>query len=341
MINRISIFIPAFLILSSFIYAQIKIGGSVESGYYRAEGTQSVEQNDLFTGLDGQLGYNYKNDRRRASIKLRIRPEFYGLNNQLNTLKIRGDVSYFQNENPFTWGVSLSDQKYNIKSSTFNLTYNTFILSGNVESYLNENLPISFTLGYGYQDIGYSGQQNLDLFFGDIRLFQMLSENLKFGYGMYLEKFSITGRSFNFTVVPGEENSGWRFGPEISLNYLGDEVINLEYRFLFHNSKYTDSPSIEHWIRLVAGKLITSHFSTFILIDYYIRNFKYVPDADKYSYLLYTTMNFDNRIFLKLSYEINNNVELYFRSGYFKENLYSNKYNFDGWNALFGIDLSN
>ncbi len=340
MINRLFIFIPAFLILSSFIYAQVKIGGSVESGYYRAEGTQSVEQNDLYTGLDGQLGYNYKNEKRKASIKLRIRPEFYGLNSQLNTLKLRGDASYYQNEKSFTWGINLADQKYNIKSSNFNLVYNTFILSGNVESYLNENLPISFTLGYGYQDIGYSGQQNLDLFFGDMKLFQTMDKNFNLGYGMYLEKFSITGRSL-FPFVDSVTNNGWRFGPEISLNYLGGEVINLEYRFLFHNSKYTDSPSIEHWIRLIAGKLITSRFSAFVLIDYYIRNFKYGPNAENYSYLLYTTMNFDNRIFLKLSYEINNNVELYVRSGYFKENLYSNKYNFDGWNALIGIDLNN
>ena len=341
MINRAFIFIPAFMIFTFYVHAQIKVGGSIETGYYKAEGTQSIEQNDLFTGLDGQLGYNYKNENRKGSIKFRVRPEFYGLNNQLSTLKLRGDASYFQNEKAFTWGINLSDQKYEVKSDNFNLTYNTFILSGNYEGYVNGKLPLNIILGYGYQDIGYSGEQNLDLFFGDIKLFQLLDENLKVGYGAYIENFSITGRSIYNLVNSGEENKGWRFGPEISFNYLGDEIVNFDYRFLFHNSEFTNSPSIEHWFRLVAGKLITSRFSVFVLIDYYIRNFKYKINADKYSYLLYTTMNFDNRIFLKFGYEFNDNVELYIRSGYFKENLYSSKYNFDGWNALIGVELSN
>ena len=341
MISRRFIIFQIILILSTSIQAQIKIGGSIETGFYKAEGTQSVEQNDLFTGLDGKLGYNYKNEKRSASIKFRVRPEFYGFYNQLNTFKLRGDASYLQNENTFTWGVNLADQKYNIKSNSFNLTYNTFILSGNAESYLWGSLPANLTVGYAYQDIGYSGEQNLDLFFGELKLFQLLNENMKLGYGLYIEKFSVTGRSSDPFTIPGKENNGWRFGPAVSYNYLGNVVINFEYRFLFHNSEYTYSSSIEHWVRLVAGKLISSRFSVFALIDYYIRNFKYKPDAENYSYLLYTTMNFDNRIFLKLSYEISNSVELYLRSGYFKENLYSNKYNYDGWNALIGIDLSN
>ena len=341
MINQRFIIFQIILILSTSVQAQIKIGGSIETGFYKAEGTQSVEQSDLFTGLDGILGYNYKNEKRSASIKFRVRPEFYGFNNQLNTFKLRGDASYSQNENSFTWGINLADQKYNIKSNSFNLTYSTFILSGNAESYLCGSLPANLTLGYAYQDIGYSGEQNLDLFFGELKLFHPISENMKFGFGIYTEKFSITGRSLDPYVIPGEENKGWRLGPAVSFNYLGNEVINFEYRLLFHNSKYTYSSSIEHWIRLVAGKLITSSLSVFVLIDYYIRNFKYKPNAENFSYLLYTTMNFDNRIFLKFSYEISNTVELYLRSGYFKENLYSNKYNYSGWHALVGIALSN
>lgn len=343
MITSRSLLIFCILIASSFsyLYGQIKLEGSLESGYYKSAGTNDILQNGFFTGIDGKAGYNYRDKQRIASINLRARPEFYGFDNQLRTLKLKGEASYIQNEESFNWGIKLAQQKYNFISSGLDLTYNMFDLSGSLDGYVWEGSPAALNFGFAYQDIGTPNEQSLDLFFGEGKLYQSLNEFTKFGYGAYLERFIVTGNPPYFYSDPKSENKGWRYGPEFSLNYLGAGVFNLDYRFLFHNSGFTHYPSIEHWIRLVAGKIISEHLSVFLLIDYYLRNFKYNDNAEKYSYLLYTAMNFDNRIYVKLGYDINDNVEVYLRSGYFKENLYGNKLNFDGWNALIGIDVSN
>ncbi len=342
--NKCRIFlISSFLIISfsSLIYSQIKLTGTLESGYYNSGGKSVVLQNGFYTGIDGQAGYTYQGSKRTASIKLRARPEFYGFNNQLKTLKLKGDLSYLENEKLFSWGINLTRQKYKFESPGLNLNYNMFSASGNFDGYYFAGSPISLNLGYAYQDIGAPNEQRLDLIFGEGKVYQTLNEYTKLGYGLYGERFTVTGSRPGPLINPQMKNNGWRYGPEVSFNYLGSGIINLDYRFLFHHSEFTNSPSMEHWIRLIAGKILTNHLSAFLLVDYFIRNFNYSENAEIYSYLLYTSMNLDNRIYAKLGYEINNNVEVYIRSGYFRENLYGNKYTFNGWNALIGIDVNN
>lgn len=322
-------------------YAQIKFDGGLESGYYKSVGPGVVLQNGFFTGLDGMAGYDYKGENRSASARLRARPELYGFDNRLTTLKLRGDVSYRQNTNTVDWGVSLTGQKYNFNSSGLYLTYKMFSLSGSMDFYFIKYMPAEINFGYAGQFIRTPAEQSLRLFYAEGKLYKSLSNNSRLGFGLYAERFNVKGSPPGYNLYAGKENNGWRGGPEIGFNYLGEGVLNLDYRFLIHSSALTSYPSIEHWIRLVAGRLLTSRLSVFLLADFYIRNFKYNADADKFSYLLYTAMNFDNRIYAKLGYELSGRVEVYLRSGYFNENLLGSKFNFEGWNALIGIDVSN
>jgi hypothetical protein len=122
---------------------------------------------------------------------------------------------------------------------------------------------------------------------------------------------------------------------------LKDFVINFDYRFLIHNSQYTSYPSIENWLRLVAGKILSEKWSAFVLTDYYFRNFRTKGIAADNQGLLYTSTNFENRIYLKLGYDIADNIELYIKSGYFDENISVDKYSFEGLDISLGIEIGN
>jgi len=43
---------------------------------------------------------------------------------------------------------------------------------------------------------------------------------------------------------------------------------------------------------------------------------------------------------LKIAYEIDNNLEVYTKGGYFKDNLYEDTFSLEGWNAMVGIELN-
>jgi hypothetical protein len=50
-------------------------------------------------------------------------------------------------------------------------------------------------------------------------------------------------------------------------------------------------------------------------------------------------MNLENRVYIKLGYEINGSTEIFLKSGYFNENLYKNNLSFKGWNVMVGVEV--
>ncbi|MCL5029619.1 MAG: hypothetical protein M1480_11470 [Bacteroidetes bacterium] len=332
------------LIISNFLFplnAQIKFKANVESGYYNSAGSSIIEQNELFTSLDGQIGYKYDGENRNANFNLRLRPEFYGFNNQMQTIKFRVDGAYTQNEDGFNWGVRLNRQRYSFGGNNIDLVFDSFNLIFDSDLFFITDNPISINAGYGYQNISNDTQQNLDNYFFDGRIYQILSQFTKIGAGIYIEKFSVSGNSIFPYQDFQNKNNGWRFGPQLNFNYLKDAIINLDYRFMFHSSELTNNPSYEQWVRLVAGKLLSEKWSAFILVDFYFRNFNLNQIGENNLNLLYTPMDFENRIYLKLGYELNEIFGLYIRTGYFKENLVNDKFSYSGWNVLLGIEAGN
>ena len=176
----------------------------------------------------------------------------------------------------------------------------------------------------------------MDLFLLDAEINQQAFNGAKVVYGIYTERFFLDDQYKTENI----NNKGWRIGPHISFDYLKTFLLNFDYRFLFHISEFTKSPSYEHWIRLVAGKLLMENWSVFVLTDYYFRKYTISKNLDDPYISLYTPINQDNRIYLKVAYSFSDILEIYFKTGYFRENLYNN-YFFAGWNILIGFEIGN
>jgi hypothetical protein len=331
---------PLVLLLSAFAYPQIDWRINSEIGLFRSSGYGILKEENLLARLDGFVKYKYEEDKRSAFVSLRIRPEFYSFDNTFNFIKMKAEGYYNQVEENFNWGINLTRQRNFFNDALFDLTYDVFTLVGDASWFFLGNMPLNTSGGYAYQIIKGEEEYNLDLLFLDTRIFNSLSSNLKLGYGFYIERFFIENETFHQNTLTRNNNDGFRIGPQASLNYIKNFILNVDYRLLIHESAFTEYFSYEHWIRVVAGKIFFTDWSAFLLIDYnsffFQKRENYIEGVSP----LYTPLNLENRIYLKIAYELSDNFELYTRGGYFKDNLYEDKFSLEGWNAMIGIELS-
>lgn len=328
-----------FFLLSAKLSAQIDLKGNIESGFYKSMGDFLSDESDKFFAIEGKLGYNFKKENTEAVFELKARPEWFGLDNKLFSFKFRASGDLTRHEENFDWGVGVTRRLNHISGGNVDIDYDIFSVQANSIFYWFENMPLSFVFGYAYQNLASSVQQNHDIIFTEGKIHHIFSSAFRTGYGLYLEKFLIEGEVIENNAKRNESNEGLRLGPELEIYYLKDFVINGQYRLLFHLSGNSKS-SYEHWIRLVAGKILFHRFSAFLLMDYYWRNINYPMDSGKID-ILYSPFNVENNISLKISYELSGNLELYLKGGYFRNDLVYNNYMFEGWNFLLGLELSN
>ncbi len=323
---------------SKINFAQLSLRLNLEGGYYQSTSKSAVEsgQKDATVRIDGEIGYKHKDDNRMFSFKLRARPEVYGFHDNLKILKLKATGNYFFTGDNITYGFNLTGQRNNYKGRNVDLNFQDFIFMFESLLEMGNGFSLSANLGYGNQEVSNDVNQKMDLLFLDTEIFQRAFNDARLGYGIYSERFVLTGNYEAKDI----NNKGWRIGPHISFDYLKAFLVNFDYRFLFHISEITESPSYEHWIRLVAGKLLTENWSVFILTDYYFRKYTISKIIDNPYISLYTPINEDNRIYLKIGYSLSDIFEAYFKTGYFRENLFNN-YSFAGWNFLAGIEIEN
>ena len=338
--NKVKSLIKAFyfLLFISSANAQLSYQINPEIGFYNSSSSLLKNENGLLTRIEGKLSYLYETDYSSASLNVKARPELFGLNSQLTSFKFKAGGEYVRHEETFDWGINLTRQLNGINNNNIHINYDIFSLQGNATFFPVEDFPISSVIGYAYQNVSSGSEQNLDLVFGEVKANQIISSYLRLGYGLYTEKFTIENNPGNNYRAGTGSNSGYRIGPEVELNYIKEFLINFQYRFLFHASDVTSFPSYEQWIKFVAGKILFQDVSAFILI--YLREYKNATSsADKLS-ILYTPINQENYINFKTTYDLSESLNLYLKGGYFRENLIYNNYTFEGWNFVFGVELS-
>lgn len=336
-----------FTILSVFIFTlflfdiskcQVSWKTSLETGYFNSTGDGFTGEEDIQIKLDGLLKYEYEKKKQNASAYVRVRPEIFGINERMRSVRLKAFGSYNYDFENWVGGLNITSQRHLFSGKNIDINYQSFLLVGDVAFELFENIPTYVSLGNAYHTLS-ADEQSLDLIFIDTKLNQVINSYLKLGYGMYGEKFSVGVIDRAFYTYKKEKNHGWRFGPKFSVNYLKGLILNFEYRFLLHGSRITHFPSYEHWLRVVAGKIIADDWSIFLLSDYYTRTFKLNNATFTQSKLLYTPMNLENRIYLKLAYEITSKTEFFLKSGYFSESLYKDNLSLKGWNVMVGIEV--
>lgn len=339
--DRVFFFLLNFLsVLVVSANAQVDWDIKTEGGFSNSANNLSVKSSDVLFRMDGNLQYLYSQNDYSASVKFKVRPEIYGFNKNFRSIKFKALGDYYQKEDVINWGINLIVQKNFYYSQTADFNYSIFALSINADWYEFAKYPITTQIGYAYQTASENIEQNLDLLFIDIKAYKSLFHHNNFGYGFYIEKFSIENKYLSKLTNSENTNKGWRLGPQISFDYQDEEVVRIEYRFLMHSSQLTKYPSYENWIRLIAGKIFLDKWSVFLLADYYDRHFTLKENKFTETNLIYNPLDIENRINIKIAYEVSSPFEIYLKSGYFKENFFDQKYNFDGWNVLLGLEIS-
>jgi predicted porin len=87
--------------------------------------------------------------------------------------------------------------------------------------------------------------------------------------------------------------------------------------------------------------MLNKKFTFFLLADLYIRRIKLKNTPEDTNPILYSPTKNENQLYLKTAYSISRNTSLYFKTGYFSENLFLNNFNVEGINIFLGFEYKN
>jgi len=325
-----------YIILTAAVFPQISWKFNAEAGYFKTSGEDLVFQDDLVTRLNGQLKFDFSNSPHEGSLLINVHPEYLGTRNKSALLKINFNGNYYYYSENFNWGLNFSVIKNNYFGDLLNVKYDIFTFQPSLTTTILGR-PLSTIVGYTSQKIDYAGSITYDLIFSQSEYLLINSRYLASGIGVYAEKF-IVENEYDFYPFGNQKNEGWRVGPMVNIKYLKNFLLSSSYRVLLHSSDAVESPSYEHQVTFIAGKLFLEHYSVFILADFYFRDFKLVTGKAG-NELIYSPVNQENKYSFKFAYELNKNTELFFRSGYSKENVDYITSNIAGWSFTLGFEL--
>jgi len=334
--RTLSLFVVQVCVINSLSAGDLKFKFSGEGGISRLSYSIPGEETDLVARLEGTLGYSQTAPGSSWHLQARLRPEIYRGESQ--SFLIVGSLkgSYLQNAGRFRWGVNFLSERQRVDYPFTELTFDVFQLGGQGVWFWRPAGGLSFRLDYAYRDLNARREQSLDALLASLEGFCKISAAASLTAGVYVENFRVGGPPVLSLEGVSQRNRGWRGGPVVSLEYKRKLVLSGSYRFLLHHSDLTVSPSSEHWVRLLFGKILSPRWSLFVLLDYYFRDYSLAPGAD--TDLLYAPLNTQNHVYLKLARELTPRRDLFFRAGYFNENLIYQNLTFSGWRATVGLE---
>jgi hypothetical protein len=310
---------------------------SGETGVYQFRDIANSRFQSGLLRLEGSVDYSKKINISRWDFQLRIKPEFYNSHNVFSNLKFFFSGQYASKISRGNWGVSLDARRFYYFNEDEKFAFDLMNLNCFLLRSIHDQTNIMVNLNYAYRDVSNSFDQSLDAFAGEVKIVFPQFNLWNTGLGWYTEKFNIGEKNYIFLNNTKTKNSGWRYGPEISINLRRKSILSAVYRFLFHQSDITRQPSYEHQVRVLFGKLLSDRWAIFFLIDFYFNKFTFLDKTNLN--LLYSPVDNESLINLKLDYDLNQNVSLYLKTGYTKENLLYSGFSTQGWQSLLGIQL--
>ncbi|MCK6623390.1 MAG: hypothetical protein HUU32_21940 [Calditrichaceae bacterium] len=334
--QTLSLFMVQVCLINSLSAGDLKFKFSGEGGISRLSYSIPGEETDLVARLEGTLGYAQTAPGSAWRLQARLRPEIY--RGESHAFSILGSLrgGYLQNAGRFRWGVNFLSERQRVDYPFTELTFDVFQLGGQGAWLWQRHYGLAFSLDYAYRDLNARREQSLDALLASLEGFLQVSVAARLAAGVYGESFRVSGPPVLSLQGGLQRNRGWRAGPTFSLEYKRKLILSGSYRFLLHHSDLTVSPSAEHWVRLLFGKILSPRWSLFLLLDYYFRDYSLAPVAD--ASLLYAPLNTQNHVYLKLERELSPRSDLFFRAGYFKENLIYENLTLSGWRATVGLE---
>jgi len=310
---------------------------SGETGIYQFQDiTNSRFQSGLLR-LEGSVDYNKIQRTSDWKFRFKIKPEFYHSHSVFSSLKFFFSGQYTNKMSRGNWGVSLDTRRFYYYNENKNFSFDLMNINGFLLRSIRKHTYIFFNTNYLYRDVSNSFDQSLDAIAGEFKLIVPQLKLCDTGIGLYAERFNIQEREFYIDSKQNTKNSGRRYGPEISIDLRGKSLLSAVYRFLFHQSEITRQPSYEHQVRVLFGKLLSDRWAIFFLVDYYFNKFTLINETN--TNLLYSPVDNENIINLKLEYDINQTVSFYLKTGYMKENLIYSGFSTQGWQSVLGFQL--
>ncbi|MEZ4764260.1 MAG: hypothetical protein R3C26_14100 [Calditrichia bacterium] len=135
----------------------------------------------------------------------------------------------------------------------------------------------------------------------------------------------------------GDSNAGYRMGAVVSITRQKTWIWQMRYHGILHHSEFTQSPSSEHWLHLLTGRIFANNWSVLFLADYRFRKFTFVENAPLN--LLYSPYDDDRKVYLKIEKDFSNTSQLFFLFGYQSEDLFNLQSRYYGWRGLIGVEF--
>lgn len=304
-----------------------------ESGWFTPLTNENVNKPSFINDLDISAEYNVE---RNLSIVGKIQPQWYGIEHPFFSIgsSLKTDASYrFRN---YDFNSSLLYLKKFYTSRTTEIDINQYVVNANWLWYYKMKQSIYFDVNYGFRIFKDVNEYRLKLINGTMIWIFTVSPYTKLGTGLFAEQFWIENTIQKVNVT--ESNRGMRIGPVLHFKYLKNFIFSLDYNFVSHFSIQTNVNSYEHWLKILAGKNLTPDITVLLFIDYQVRNYKNLPDTD--TNLLYSSLQSENRIYLKLDYDFNESLTFFSKIGYRKDDFIKALEPISGVQTTLGIDCT-
>lgn len=338
----IIILISGFILFCDISFCQFNSRLDLEAGYMNIHNPLLNSEENIQMRAEGELSYNLSGGNSSFNANARFRPEWTGIETVLRSVKMGSQAGYLYEAESFALGVTAA-----AKRNLYN-TYQPVISHDmmNIQGDFSYNLPSEIVLrlspGYYRQIINFGSRQITDLLALNLSAGKSLFGSVNGEGGIYTEFFSVTEKPGKISIQKEYSLPGWKIGPELNFTYSEESIITLQYHFLLLNSENTEFPSNEQMVRFMAGLMPEENISFMLIADFYWHNIK-VRNGTGYeeaSILNYTSLNFENRILLKIGYDVSENVEVYLRTGYSKEDLTNSNLSEKSWSLMAGLSLT-
>ena len=283
--------------------------------------------------FQGKLGVQQKKTRHFWQFSAQLRPEYYldAAIPSLNRLTFSG--SYRRNYSRWRWQVAADADRRRLSFSPGPLRIASQSIG--VDILWQHRPKTQFLVRLAYLDYHNQGLIENSLIGAQLTVGwqRLYGRTNRFLLNIMAEPFSIG--------QPGmaAKNAGWRWGAGASFNHQQRWVLRGSYRWTWHTSDLTKSPSMEHLLSCLAGRIFLQHWTFLLLADYHFRNFTIVPHAAPM--LLYTTMDENRRIFVKLERDLTAGRQLYALFGYQREEFLGSLRPLAGWRFMLGLSIRN
>ena len=326
------IFIVPFI--SNNLKAQLKFKFNAESGVYFDLSSSGTNESKQLTRFLGDLEFNEGTDKRSYSLGIKLRPQFFNFG--IHSIKYRLDGNYSRKMKELFWNTGLSYTNYNYVFTADDYSYGIFQLISRLELSLIDSLPLNLLVGFSNYDIDYENNINSDLYFISALFNKKLDKYSFGGLGIFVQKFNMKSTLDNGIIL---NSRGWKYGPQLKVQYMRSFLFNAEYRFLIHNSNNTKYPSFEHNINFLGGFIVSKGISIFILAEFNFIRTDIISEFDEINPIFYTPTQNENEIYLKSNFRVLKDFSLYSKIGYFRENFYLEQFKLDGLSILIGLEI--